>query len=219
MNYFVIDAWIAEIAGITADPKRMLQFSDSINSDEELLILLRQGDRESFGILYSKYWKRLFNAAYKRLQSREIVEEIIQDIFVDLWAKRETIQIHSSLQGYLFTALRYQLFSYFRAQLVRKQHVAYVLTHAEEYENLVEDQLFYEELARALESGIENLPEKCRVVYQLSRNENLTYKEIAGHLHLPIDTVEKQMVKALKLLRIQLKDYAWLAIIAASLAA
>jgi RNA polymerase sigma-70 factor (ECF subfamily) len=193
----------------------MVQFPDSVYTDEELLTLLQQGSRDSFEILYKKYWKQLFNSAYKRLQSREIVEELVQDIFVDLWSKREIMQINSSLQAYLFTALRYKLFSYFRSQLIRKRHVDYILHHSEGYENFVEDQLYYEELARALENSVGNLPEKYRTIYRLSRNENLTYKEIAAHLNIPVDTVEKQMGKALKLLRIQLKDYAWLAVLCA----
>ena len=195
----------------------MVQFPDSVYTDEELLTLLQQGSRESFEILYKKYWKQLFNSAYKRLQSREIVEELVQDIFVDLWSKREVLEIHSSLQAYLFTALRYKLFSYFRSQFIKKKHVEYVLHHSEGYENFVEDQLYYEELAHALENSVETLPEKYKTVYLLSRNQNLTYKEIAAHLNMPLDTVEKQMGKALKLLRIKLKDYAWIAVLCAGL--
>lgn len=195
----------------------MLQFPDSIYTDEELLTLLRQGSRFSFEILYKKYWKQLFNSAYKRLPSREIVEELVQDIFVDLWSKREILEIHSSLSAYLFTALRYKLFSYFRAQLIRQRHQDFIMTQTEYYENFVEDQLYYEELAKALDVCVKKLPDKCRTVYQLSRAEHLTYKEIAIRMNMPVDTVEKQMGKALKLLRVQLKEFAWLAVLCAGL--
>jgi RNA polymerase sigma-70 factor (ECF subfamily) len=175
--------------------------------EEPLLIRLQKGERQAFEQLYRTYWRSLFDSAYKRLQSREETEEIVQELFAQLWARRESLVITSSLESYLYTALRNQIFSYFRARIVQRNHASYVFHRNDAPSNPVEDQLYYEELAVAYKNSLERLPEKYRTVYQLSRHQNLTYKEISKLLNLPIDTVEKQMSKALQLLRIYLKDY------------
>ncbi len=119
---------------------------------------------------------------------------------------------------YLFTALRYRIYNYIRSLLTKKAHLDYVLQRGDDYEaNLVEDQLYYEELQRALDAGVAQLPEKYRRVYELSRQEHYTYREIAQLLELPIDTVEKQMAKALKLLRLHLKEHLFILLLAAHL--
>ncbi|GAB3932600.1 RNA polymerase sigma-70 factor [Larkinella terrae] len=175
--------------------------------EEPLIVRLQQGERQAFEQLYRTYWRRLFDSAYKRLQSREETEEIVQELFAQLWARRESLVITSSLESYLFTALRNQIFSHLRTQFVQRNHLNYVTNRPPEPSNPVEDQLYYEELAAAYRNSLEQLPEKYRTVYQLSRHQNLTYREISTLLNLPIDTVEKQMSKALQLLRIYLKDY------------
>lgn len=132
---------------------------------------------------------------------------MIQDLFVDLWGRRESLDVTTSAEVYLFTALRYKIYNYIRAQLVRKAHVDHLLRWSPEVGSPVEDQVYYEELARAVEASVARLPEKYRRVYVLSRQENRTYREIAELLNLPPDTVEKQMSRALQLMRIHLHDY------------
>lgn len=168
---------------------------------------MRQSDREAFARLYKKYWRRLFDSAYKRLLLREECEEIIQELFVDIWAKRETLLVTVSLEAYLFGALRFSIYNLIRSQKIRNAYLDHLTNTREAEQNYIEDRLYYEELARALEKSIENLPEKAKNVYLLSRRDNLTYKEIAQQLNMPVDTVEKQMGKALKILRMNLKDF------------
>jgi len=176
---------------------------------------LRQSDRDAFARLYKKYWRRLFDSAYKRLLLREECEEIIQELFVDIWAKRETLIITVSMEAYLFGALRFSIYNLIRSQKIRNAYLDHLANTREAEQNYIEDRLYYEELALALEKSIENLPEKARNVYLLSRKENLTYKEIAQQLNMPIDTVEKQMGKALKILRMNLKDFTLILILLA----
>jgi RNA polymerase sigma-70 factor (family 1) len=174
---------------------------------------LRESDRDAFAQLYKRYWRRLFDSAYKRLLLREECEEIIQEIFVDLWTKRENLLITVSIESYLYGALRFSIYNLIRSRKIREAYLDHLLHTPNPEQNYIEDSLYYEELSQALEKSIQNLPEKYRKVYQLSRSENLTYKEIAGQLDLPIDTVEKHMGKALKILRENLKDFAWLLIL------
>ncbi|SDF77729.1 RNA polymerase sigma-70 factor, ECF subfamily [Dyadobacter soli] len=170
---------------------------------------MRTGDSDAFAALYRKYWRRLFDAAYRRLLLREECEEIIQEIFTDLWTKRETLLISVSLEAYLFGASRYSIYNHIRSRKIREAYLEHWLKTPGEEGNYIEDRLHYEELASALEKSIENLPEKLRKVYVLSRKEHLTYKEIAEQEQIPVDTVEKQMGRALKILRDNLKEFAW----------
>ncbi len=170
---------------------------------------MRTGDSDAFASLYRKYWRRLFDAAYRRILLREESEEIIQEIFVDLWTKRETLLISVSLEAYLFGALRYSIYNLIRSRKIRDAYLEHLLQAPGEQNNHIEDLLHYEELAQALEKSVRNLPEKLRKVYLLSRKEHLTYKEIAEQEQIPVDTVEKQMGRALKILRENLKEFAW----------
>jgi len=170
---------------------------------------MRTGDSDAFAALYRKYWRRLFDAAYRRIMLREECEEIIQEIFTDLWTKREALLISVSLEAYLFGALRYSIYNFIRSRKIREAYLEHLLQTPGEQSNYIEDRLHYEELALALENSIQNLPEKLRKVYQLSRKEYLTYKEIAEQENIPVDTVEKQMGRALKILRENLKEFAW----------
>ena len=130
-----------------------------------------------------------------------------RDAVVD--AKRETLLISVSLEAYLFGALRYSIYNLIRSRKIREAYLEHLLRVPGDENNYIEDRLHYEELARALESSVQNLPEKLRKVYLLSRKEHLTYKEIAEQEQIPVDTVEKQMGRALKILRENLKEFAW----------
>lgn len=151
----------------------------------------------------------MFDAAYRRIALREECEEIIQEIFTDLWTKRETLLISVSLEAYLFGALRYSIYNLILSRKIREAYLEQLVHMPDSIGNHIEDRLHYEELARALEAGVGNLPEKLKKVYILSRKEHLTYKEIALQENIPLDTVEKQMGRALKILREQLKDFSW----------
>lgn len=103
--------------------------------------------------------------------------------------------------------MRYKIYNYIRSRLARQAHIDHLLHVTPSAGNPVEDQCYYEDLARAVETAIARLPEKYRRVYVLSRQENRTYREIAELLHLPPDTVEKHMSRALQLMRVHLHEY------------
>ncbi|CAG5008446.1 ECF RNA polymerase sigma factor SigW [Dyadobacter sp. CECT 9275] len=185
----------------------------SHSQDEELLSRLREGNREAFEQLYLKYWRRLFDSAYKRLLLREETEEIVQDLFVNIWVKRETLLITTTLEQYLYGSLRYSIYNFIRSSRIRETYLNSLLHTSEIDKSYIEDGIYYEELSKALDKCIESMPEKFKNVYVLSRKQNLTYKEIAQQLNLPLDTVEKHMGRALKILRENLKDFASIVLI------
>ena len=191
----------------------MVNSEISHSQDEELLSRLKEGDREAFEQLYRKYWRRLFDSAYKRLLLREETEEIVQDLFVNIWVKRETLLITTTLEQYLYGALRYSIYNFIRSSRIRETYLNSLLHTTDIDKSYIEDGIYYEELSRALDSCIESMPEKFKNVYILSRKQNLTYKEISQHLDIPLDTVEKHMGRALKILRESLKDFACMLLI------
>ena len=183
-----------------------MKFSDTF-SDEILLELLKAGERKAFECLYRKYWSQLYDTAYKRLKSKEAVEEIIQELFTTLWSKRESIQITHTFSTYIFASLKYRIFNYIRSEIIKNKYIHSAKQTQPYYNHAVDESVFYNELNAVVESSIKDLPERCRLVFNMSRKENLSFKEIAAELHISVNTVEKQIGKALKILKTNLKDY------------
>lgn len=170
--------------------------------DVELIDRMRSGDDIALKIIYDKYWNQLFNSAYTILHDQQACEDIIQDIFINLWNKRERIEIRVSLKSYLFASTRYEVYRQVRYGSVREDifdHIHERLETPSEYGNIE-----YRELLSQINSIVDNLSAKCKVVYKLSREEQLSHKEIASQLDISTKTVENHLNKALKQLRISL---------------
>ncbi len=176
------------------------------HTDEELIGLLRRGEKDAFDALYRRYWRKLYLLAYQKLRSRELAEELVQDLFISLWMKRENLQIHGSVGAYLGMATRYMIIKFFEKERVQHQYQQTVALRPM-YANTTEDEVFFHDLQEVIEQEISKLPEKCRQVFQLSRHDNLSQKEISLRLDISEKTVENHIGKALRLLRISLKDF------------
>nr|WKN39215.1 sigma-70 family RNA polymerase sigma factor [Tunicatimonas sp. TK19036] len=178
----------------------------SKRSEKRLIRQLKNGNERAFECIYDQYWQALFNQAYKRLPQPEIVKELIQDLFTELWQKREALDVRSSLSGYLHVALRYKIFNYIKAEIVREKYLDSLLPSSGS--RLVEEHIFFHELAAAYEKEIHHLPPQAQRVYVLRHQQSLSYAQIAETLHISVSTVEKHMIKALKIIRENLKEYA-----------
>ena len=174
-------------------------------SDEELSVLLFKGNNAAFEEIFNRYWSVLYSAAYKRLKNHEGAEEIVQDLFTLLWSKRESIQIHTSLLGYLFTATRYMVLNHIQKNAVR-QNYKETLQLLKTYDNSTEDTIFLNDLNRNIEKEVNHLPPKCRSVFELSRKEHKTNREIAEVLGISEKTVEGHLTKAIRQLKVSLGD-------------
>lgn len=177
-------------------------------SEEELVHLLRRGDESAFVYIYEQYWQSLFNHAYKRLPKEAVVQELVQDLFTDVWQYRNKLQIHSSLRGYLHQSMKFKVLNRIKSDIVREKYVQAKLVESHIASNVVEDVLQYKELENALKKEIEHLPPQPKTVYQMKHNNGLSYQEIAQNLKISVSTVEKHMIKALKIIRKNLKEYA-----------
>lgn len=171
-----------------------------MNNDSELFQLFLQGNEEAFNVIYEKYAWQLLDEAYKRLQSKEAAKEAVQEVFINLFLKRREIRYTQNLGGYLFTALRNKTLDIIRRDLLHATHQRMLAKQQSPYFS-IEDKLWHKELEARLQHSIQLLPGKCREVFLLSRFEGLSYKSIAQKLRISVNTVEKHMVKALRILR------------------
>lgn len=175
-------------------------------SDAELFRMTKQeNDTRAYEILYYRYWPKLIDAAYKRLASKQKAEDLVQELFINVYQRREQIVFTNSLQSYLSQALKYRILNEYRAATTRNAYNSFFLNAI--CKNDFANPLEVKELSQQIESVLSSLPEKCRQVFLLSRKEKLSNKEIADRLNISTSTVEKHIVKALKVLRHFVRDY------------
>ena len=172
-------------------------------NDKVLLDKIRLGDTHAFQRLFEQYWEALFAAALKRLKSQTMSEDIVQEVFADIWKRRKNLEIKSSLKSYLHTAVKYHVFKIIQ-QRIWEENVDldnYTL------HSRTEDSLAFNELFDILEIALEKLPERQQVIFRMSRFEGLKSQEIAEKLNLSEQTVHNNLHKTLSSLRVELKEY------------
>ena len=171
-------------------------------SDVQLIDRLKAGDESALTAIYKKYWQQLFLSACNVLKDKQACEDVIQELFIKIWNSRDNIEIAVSLKAYLYASIRYEVYRQIRAGVATSDvfdALADRLQSPATHENLE-----YKELVSQVNSVVETLPEKCREVYKLSREEYLTHKQIASRLNISTKTVENHLTKALKQLRTSL---------------
>ena len=174
--------------------------------EKDLFEKIKKGDEKAFEILFHKYYGILCSFATKIIKDDVAAEEIVQDLFVKLWEKREQLFIETSLQNYLFRSIKNLCLNYIQHNKTKIRYAQIVLSEVES--NLSDDSNFPEvDLFVKIEESINSLPEKRREIFSLSRQEGLKYHEIAQKLNISIKTVETQMSLAIKTLREKLKNY------------
>jgi RNA polymerase sigma-70 factor (ECF subfamily) len=179
-------------------------------TDKQLLELLKNSNEASFMEIYDRYGEKLFAIAYNYSKHKETAEEVVQDVFLSLWNRRNTLEI-KSLSAYLATAAKFAIFARLRKEYRRK----WLLTKdwAPEMAESEEAAIHARFLKEYIDQAVGALPEKCRIVYRYSRENNMTIPEIAQNMHLSPNTVENHLSRALKILRLTLKDVrSWMAI-------
>ena len=180
----------------------------SRHSDDELLLIFKSGDVQGFNILFNRHWAALFYLAKKILEDEALAKDTLQEAFVSLYQKAKDHEI-THIKAYLFKAVKYQCFMHLRSGRITEKHLSRFQTICSA--NYVDEYMDAEELKTLLEQEIESLPEKCREVFYLSRYELLSNKKIAEQLNISQKTVEHQITKALKTIRLSLDKLAVLA--------
>lgn len=170
----------------------------------QLLQRLQQGDRDAFDLIFKSYWVPLLIYLSKLVKERSDAEDLLQNIFVNVWNKAQSAEIQH-LQTWLYGAARKSALFYHRTQSNQKKLISSILDYIQEEGFSLIDQQQGKELQVIIDREIDQLPPKMREVFLLSRNEQLSYKEIAERLHISDQTVKKQVSNALNLLRASLK--------------
>lgn len=161
--------------------------------------------------IYKLYYPKMFSFAKNYVLENEEAENIVQDVFVVLWEKKDEIEVTVSLTTYLFTLVKNRCLNFLRHKLLEeeyntqlKEELNFKLYSLESFDYSYQSE---QELQEIIQRALDNLPERCREVFIKSRIEGLKYKEISEELGISVNTVENQMVTALKKLRGELKQY------------
>ena len=172
-----------------------------LTNEKELLTLLRDGDEAAFTQIYNLYWKKCFFTAAQKLQDLSEAEEVIQDIFLDIWKRREELNITTCLSSYLAVCVKYKVINLLLRRHLASKYLEDATVTASVSDLSTEQELRLQELKDQLMKETSRLPEKCRMVFQMSREEGFSQKQIAHRLNISEKTVEAHLSRALRSLR------------------
>jgi RNA polymerase sigma-70 factor, ECF subfamily len=177
--------------------------------DQDLVHLLRKGDRAAYEKVFKNFHRPLRVYAFLIVKDEATATDIVQEVFYRIWLKREKLFIRSSLKAYLYACVHHESLLQLKKQ---KRHINYESIMLTREKNTVsaEDtamKITHAQLEDSVRQALNRLPEQCRTIFQLNRFEKLKYREVAGVLGLSVKTVESQMGKALKLLRLYLSEF------------
>lgn len=180
---------------------------------EDILISLKNGEESAYKYLYDQYYSKLCRVANFYVKDTFVSENLVGDLIFTMWENREKLEIHESLNSYLFTSIRNRCCNYLKQAHVQREV---------SFTQVREDQLIYsmnsqndlpvgilieKELENKIEISIEHLPQQTKNVFQLKRSDELSYEEIAIQLNISVNTVKYHMKSALQTLRVDLAAY------------
>ena len=179
---------------------------DSYN-DGDLITLLKEGNLAAFTAIHNRYYGILYRHAYSRIQKRDDVKDILQEIFIYLWNNRENLAFNSSLSAYLCTAVRNKILNILKHEKVKSGYVESFNAFLGDSGPMPDEVIRTKQLVALVEREVNALPPQMRLIFQMSRNEHLSHCEIAEELDISPLTVKKQISNSLKILRLKLKAH------------
>ena len=168
--------------------------------DLELILLINQEEEQAFTEIYNRYWEKMASYAVRLTKSEEEAADIVQEIFVSLWNRRTTLTVKSTLGAYLIRSTRNLCLRYIERNINTSDFLDKMTEQAVDNSLNIEESISLKELQDNIDLGIAKLPKKMREVYLLSRDEQLSYREIAEKLNIAEGTVKKQVSNALKII-------------------
>ena len=176
-----------------------------LRSDDQFLQDMDDNNEEVFTSIYRRYWEELFITAVKVLRSKEEAADVVQDVFLSFWKRRKELNIEGSLAAYLHTSIRYKCIQYIKKNITRRDYLL-LLSEVEisGFFTNAESDLQLKELQQTINKTVAKMPSKMQKVYNLSRNEHLSHKEIAGNMSISVETVKKHIQHAMSLIKINL---------------
>ncbi|WP_207436038.1 RNA polymerase sigma factor [Sabulibacter ruber] len=173
-------------------------------ADIELIERIKLNDSNAFKEIFDRYWETLYASALKRLKSQDECNDVVQEVFTDIWRRRNELQITGNLSAYLHTAVKYRVFKVLENRRWEQELDTLDNVHL----SVCDATLEFNELYGILEVALDQLPEKQQLIFRMSRFEGLKSHEIADALQISRQTVHNSLHKSLTILRAELKDYA-----------
>lgn len=176
-------------------------------SEKDLIVRLKSGDQTAFELLFLYYYPGLVMYASQFTADITDAEEIVQNFFVRFWERHQQLVLCDSLKNYFFSSVKNGSLDFLKHKKIEKKYVNEMIELSKHHLAYDTDLFVSSELQKKLKKGIDLLPEKCRKVFMMSRVRGLKNEAIAAELNISKRTVETQISKALKVLRVELKDY------------
>lgn len=168
---------------------------------------LRRGNKVVFDYIFNYYYSSLCAFSMKYINDHEEVEDLVQDMFVNLWAEAPNLNIRSSLKSYLFASVRNSCLDFIKHRKVSEKYMTYILYSTDCNDNSTDRYFSESELRQTVNKGMEKLSSRCREIFILSRMQGLSNKDISEKLEISKRTVELQISNALKILRKELVEF------------
>lgn len=170
-------------------------------TDEELADLLKTGDHMAFSVIFDRFYGLLFIHACKTIHDKEEAKDVVQELFETLWMRRESISFEQSLSAYLYAAIRNRIINRISHRQVENKYIDSLRDFIDRDTYMADYRLREREIKRIVEREISSLPAKMKEIFELSRKDYLSYKQIAVKLQLSEHTVRTHVKKALRILK------------------
>jgi len=174
--------------------------------DAELTTLLKDGDQRAFTEIYNRHWKLIYAHVYKMLRDEDDAKDVVQEVFGNLWLRAASIKSTTNVSGLLYIAARNKVFDFIGRNKVRADYIGEIASFISDSSNAQVDTIDEKRILEILEREIQKLPPKMREIFELSRKDDLSHKEIAAKLNISEQTVKKQVQNALKVIKPKLND-------------
>ncbi|SDK01635.1 RNA polymerase sigma-70 factor, ECF subfamily [Pedobacter sp. ok626] len=176
-------------------------------SEQELVVLLRAHDHAAFTEIYKRFWDKIYVVACHRLDNELEAEEVVQDVFFSVWKRKESLEIQHSLNTYLSAAVKYQIINRQTRQYRKAAEISAHVYAISSEEGVDSTQLWFseKELKQQLDHHIDKLPEKCRIIFKMSRKSYKSNAEIAKELGVSEKNVEAHITRAINTLKNKLE--------------
>ncbi len=170
---------------------------------KRILEKLKEGDREAYKFLFNTFYPRLFSFSLKYVEDKYVAEGIVSNTFLKVWEKRNQVTKIENLRSYLYSMVRNESLDYIKK---RNKEIPFNI-NSHDSVSLMNDLILEEEVHSLISNALESLPPKCREIFKLSCIDGVKYKVIAKELQITVNTVKSQRARAIKLLKLKLKDY------------
>jgi RNA polymerase sigma-70 factor (family 1) len=171
-----------------------------INSDNALVILLKEGDKVAYTEIYNRYFLLMFRFAYRKLQDEELAKDFVQELFTTLWHKREKVLPEGNLAQFLYIKLRSNILNHYAHQKVETKYIDFLANFANAVADNADHKIRESQLKAYIDRQISKLPPQMRKIFRMSREEQLSNREIASKLETTESNISKQIGGAKEIL-------------------